>query len=208
MGTRSGGKRDRVAPKLGQEPPRQLQQYLDSAWRKNDLNFLDFLRKTKDDGNIAPWVKQAYKALRENSPDRTATLSEFANKTPARGQLAVAVQYLWRLNDAFYGQWLLMNVPSRNLRELNFPEIQKRVPQRHHGFAAALLATDRRPSLPEHLRSFWRNPAAMEQDMIAEGISELPKWPPRTRFTTGPKHKGKENPKRRFGVTSSPRRGG
>ena len=44
--------------------------------------------------------------------------------------------------------------------------------EKYHAFAAALLTTDRKPNLPEHLRKFWRNPAAMEQDMIAEGVSE------------------------------------
>ena len=155
MGTLSGGKRDLVAPKLGAEPSRQLQQYLDSSWRGEGLNFLDFLRKTTQDGDIAPWVKQAHKALPEGHPDKATTLS-----------------YLWRLNDAFYGQWLLMNVPFRNLQEFNFPEIKEHVPERYHSFATALLATDRRANLPENLRNFWRSPAAMAQDMLADGISE------------------------------------
>ena len=169
MGTHSGGKKDLIAPKLGMEPPKQLQQYIDSVWRADGLSFLDFLRKTTDNGDIAQWVKRAYKALPDNS---AATLSEFANNTTPRGQIAVAVQYLWRLNDAFYGQWLLMNVPFRSLEEFEFPELAERVPKRYHGFAAALLTTDRKRGLPEHLRRFWRNSAAMEQDMIAEGISE------------------------------------
>ena len=170
MGTDSGGKKDLAAPKLGAEPSRQLQQYMDSAWRADGLSFLDFLRKSMDDGGVAQWVRQDYKALpEENKP---ATLAEFANKTLPRGQIAVAAQYLWRLNDAFYGQWLLMNVPFRNLQEFHFPELEERVPKRYRNFAAALLATDRKPGLPEHLRGFWRSPAAMEQDMVAEGISE------------------------------------
>ena len=45
MGTRSGGKRDLAAPKLGAEPSKQLQQYMESTWRANDLSFLEFLRK-------------------------------------------------------------------------------------------------------------------------------------------------------------------
>ena len=170
MGTDSGGKKDLAAPKLGAEPSRHLQQYMDSAWRADGLSFLDFLRKSMDDGGVAQWVRQDYKALpEENKP---ATLAEFANKTLPRGQIAVAAQYLWRLNDAFYGQWLLMNVPLRNLQEFHFPELEERVPKRYHNFAAALLATDRKPGLPEHLCGFWRSPAAMEQDMLAEGISE------------------------------------
>ncbi|CAJ1413783.1 unnamed protein product, partial [Effrenium voratum] len=140
MGTYSGGKRDLVAPKLGGEPPKHLQQHMASAWRTDDLTFLDF----------AQWVKRAYKAL----------------------PIAVAAQYLWRLNDAFYGQWLIMNVPFRDVKEFEFPELDERVPKRYHGFAAALLTTDRKPHLPERLRNFWRSPAAMEEDMIAEGISE------------------------------------
>ena len=172
MGTHSGGKRDLVAPKLGAEPSKQLQQYMDSAWRSRNLSFLDFLRKSTDDGDIAQWVKRDYKALPDNDPAKAATLSKFANNTPPRGQIAVAAQYLWRLNDAFYGQWLLMNVPFRKLQEFEFPELEERVPKRYHSFAAALLTTDRKPDLPENMRGFWRNSAAMEQDMIAEGISE------------------------------------
>ena len=170
MGTRSGGKRDLVAPKLGTEPPKQLQQYMDSLWRADSLSFLDFLRKSTDDGDIAQWVKQEHKALPKNG--KTATLSEFANETPPCGQIAVAVQYLWRLNDAFYGQWLLMNVPFRKLEEFEFSDLESHVPKRYRSFAAALLATDRKLGLPERLRGFWRNRAAMEQDMLAEGISE------------------------------------
>ena len=172
MGTNSGGKRDLVAPKLGAEPPKHLQQYMDNACRSDDLSFLDFLRKSTSDGDIAQWVKRAYKALPEDHPGWAPTLSEFANKTAACGQIAVAAQYVWRLNDAFYGQWLLMNVPFRELQEFEFQELEERVPRRYHGFAAALLTTDRKPCLADRLRSFWRNPAAMEHDMIAEGISE------------------------------------
>ena len=168
MGTSSGGKRDLVAPKLGAEAPKHVQLYMDSAWRADEMSFLDFLRKSTDDGDIAQWVKRSHKALPEDRP----SLPKFANNTPCRGQIAVAVQYVWRLNDAFYGQWLLMNVPFRDVQEFHFPEIEKCVPKRYRNFAAALLTTDRKPNLPDHLRRFWRNPAAMEQDMVAEGISE------------------------------------
>ena len=168
MGTSSGGKRDLVAPKLGAEAPKHVQLYMDSAWRADEMSFLDFLRKSTDDGDIAQWVKRSHKALPEDRP----SLPKFANNTPCRGQIAVAVQYVWRLNDAFYGQWLLMNVPFRDVQEFHFPEIENRVPKRYRNFAAALLTTDRKPNLPDHLRRFWRNPAAMEQDMVAEGISE------------------------------------
>ncbi|CAJ1458291.1 unnamed protein product, partial [Effrenium voratum] len=68
----------------------QLQQYMDSAWRMDSLSFLDFLRKCTDDGDIAPWVKRAYKALPEDHPSSAATLSEFANNAIPRGQIAVA----------------------------------------------------------------------------------------------------------------------
>ena len=65
-----------------------------------------------------------------------------------------------------------MNVPFRDLQEFELPELEDRVPKRYHGFATALLVTDRKPDLPESLRNFYRNSSAMEQDMIAEGISE------------------------------------
>ena len=59
-----------------------------------------------------------------------------------------------------------------DMKEFEFPELDEQVPKRYHGFAAALLTTDRKPHLPERLRNFWRSPAAMQEDMIAEGISE------------------------------------
>ena len=68
VGSVSGGKRDLVAPCLGNEPTEELQQYMECSWRQDSMSFLDFLRKTNKHGEIAGWLKKKHKQQVESRP--------------------------------------------------------------------------------------------------------------------------------------------
>ena len=64
VGTASGGKRSLVAPSLtDDEPTKEMQLYMESAWRREDMSFLEFLRKTNARGEIAGWLKKKWKEI-------------------------------------------------------------------------------------------------------------------------------------------------
>ena len=67
-----------------------------------------------------------------------------------------------RINDRFYGQWLLLHVPFRSLDELWKPEAAA-LPESLRFLGLCLL----------HRPSVWRNPACVAQEMEQEAKTEL-----------------------------------
>lgn len=47
-----------------------------------------------------------------------------------QGEQVVAAEYLWRMNDGFYGQWCMMHLPFRSLDVFHIEEVEQRVPAR------------------------------------------------------------------------------
>ena len=65
--------------------PVQVRQYEQSTWRSDSMTLLEFLRKTNKAGEIAGWVKAAWKKHEQEHSDRR-TLVEFANNVPMDGE--------------------------------------------------------------------------------------------------------------------------
>lgn len=84
------------------------------------------------------------------------------------GEQIVALEYLWRMNDAFYGQWCMMNIPFRSMAVFQLPAVMEKVPARYRWLATALLLTENPAVCPRHLRGYWRDPQRMTQDMECE----------------------------------------
>lgn len=97
-------------------------------------------------------------------------LWEFANQYQMRGEQVVAVEYLWRMNDAYYGQWLLLNYPFRDTTVFQVAAIIERVPARYRWFATALVMTDTLNAGP--LQGYWRDPRRLVEDMELEGHTD------------------------------------
>ena len=87
-----------------------------------------------------------------------------------RGEQVVAAEYLWRLNDSFYGQWSMMRVPFRSLAKFQIAAVRAKVPDRYRWLATAVLLTDGAAGeVPEEIRGFWRDPARIAAELRLEG---------------------------------------
>lgn len=85
-----------------------------------------------------------------------------------QGEKVVAAECLSRLNDVFYGQWLMLHVPFKSPEDFLEPIQEKvvRVPEEHRNFAMALLC--------EHpvAQSMWHSEAAVEAELRQEAHSK------------------------------------
>lgn len=103
-----------LCPWPGKEKlPKEVELYEASVWRREDMSFLEFLRKINDNGEIHQWVKRAYK-----QSDQTVTLEDFANSCPMRGERLIACDMLSIFNDRWFAQWLTLRKPFRDLNDL------------------------------------------------------------------------------------------
>ena len=104
----------------------------------------EFCRKTNSDGQIAKWVAKLHKASGDVQPtDDAATklrkLHAFANNCPMRGEKLVACDMLSVFNDRWFGQWLALRKPFRQLNDLMSKKVQEKVPLQYAHFANAVL---------------------------------------------------------------------
>ena len=142
--------------------PERVQQYMQSAWRAPDMPLVEFLRKTNGKGNIHEYLKKQHAAEEAAGAERLEeTLEAWANDAATAGQVAVASIYLSRYNDRYYGQWVLMHVPFRDLEELRRPELDL-VPDHLCYQALALLHR------PDH----WTSEAAIRAELELEAFRE------------------------------------
>ena len=90
------------------------------------------------------------------------SLEAFANDAKTQGEKLIAADTLSRFNDRYYGQWIALNVPYRNIDDLLVKEITDKVHDRYKFFACAL----------HHAPSYWDDEDAMKKDMQLEAMSE------------------------------------
>ena len=103
--------------------PKLVEHYETASWRSDAMTFLEFCRKSNKDGAIAQWVKRLYKASEEVDEDedeeeKTRKLEQFANVCSMQGEKLVACDMLSIFNDRWFGQWLALRKPFRNLDDL------------------------------------------------------------------------------------------
>ena len=174
FGTVMGGRRSVRAPRPSNPvQPEIVNLYMASKWRREDMSFLEFLRKSDAagaTGKIAGWLRKRW----AQRPARQATMSleAFANAYTMQGEQVVAVEYLWRMNDGFYGQWSMMHVPFRSLEIFQNEDIESKVPARYRWLATALLMTDDPAVAPLHLRGYWRDPRRIAEEMKLEAYTD------------------------------------
>lgn len=89
------------------------------------------------------------------------TLEQWVNATPTQADVMIAAVTTSRFSDTYYGQWLVLHCPFRELHELRDDQVQL-VPEGYRYFAMCLL---RRPD-------FWRDLGAVQRDLELEAFSD------------------------------------
>lgn len=162
ISTESGGRRAFQPPVPDQgDVPAEIRLYEKCTWRSETLSLLDYLRKSNNDGNIAGWLQTAHHLRGQGQ-----SLEEFVASYKMKGEKVVAIDYLSWLNDRRYGQWLVMNVPFRNLQDLVPAEVTALVPKAHKYLAMCVKSED-----PVAARVFGQrdvNTAWLENEMKIE----------------------------------------
>eukprot|EP00439_Symbiodinium_sp_Y106_P008083 s9194_g1.t1 len=121
------------------------------------------VRGSQLDRKICAWLKRHHA-----TDSRGLSLEDFATNYVVRGEKLVAADMLSRLNDKFYGQWLLLHVPFRDPEDFHVPvtDALDRVPTEHRNFAMVVLC--------EHptAKAMWRTDAgALEAELRMEALS-------------------------------------
>ena len=134
IGTESEGMRRLRVPKPDeQQQPEEVETYMKSSWREEGMSLADFLRKSTRKGEPAPWLRQLHKKMSKKRPreedagEEATRFHRFANQYKLRGEQVLAADYLWRLNDDYYGQWLMMHYPFRSLDAFDVPQVVETV---------------------------------------------------------------------------------
>ena len=170
FGTAMTGRRSARAPHPHVEASAQpafVQRYIACTWRGERMSLLEYLRKSGSRGQIAGWLRQRHSEETEGGAE--VELEDFARALTVRGEQVAAVDYLWRLNDRYFGQWCMMHLPFRSLDVFQTVPGVDKVPNRYRWFATALLLTD---TVEGPLRGFWRDLERLVQDMQLEGRSD------------------------------------
>ena len=158
--TEGRGKRDFIVPWPEKNPmPAEVHQYMEADWACNRISLLDFLRKTTDKGKICKWLVDLH-----TRADTRKGLEDFAADYCMQGEKVVAAACLSRLNDLFYGQWLMLHVPFATPQDF-FEPIADRlelVPAEHRNFAMAELC--QHPTAT----AVWHSDIAMEKELRQE----------------------------------------
>ena len=92
------------------------------------------------------------------------SLEDFANEFVPNGEKAIAAMTHSRLNDKFYGQWLVLNCPFRALEDFHAlaPDVMEKVPERYRNFALCM----------HHAPGFWTDDAAIRASMELEAVGK------------------------------------
>ena len=178
FGTCMGGRRPFRPPRADQdEVPQAVELYMSCTWRRESMSLLEFLRKSNARGGIARWLVKLYAqaAARplEDLGQEPASLEAFANDYVMQGEQIVGVDYLWRLNDHFYGQWCVMHIPFRSMERFRHAEVNERVPPRYRWLATALCLTDaEEANIPRTMRGYWRDGQRQAEGLYYEGAND------------------------------------
>ncbi|CAE7474952.1 unnamed protein product, partial [Symbiodinium sp. CCMP2592] len=106
-----------------------------------------------------PWQKATTARYPRNTVACTAT--SWINVHPADGKILVADIPYAHTNDRRYGQWLLLNVPFRNVDDLWLENAEK-LPENLKFLGLCVL----------HRRRFWRDPQKIRAELEKEARSE------------------------------------
>jgi hypothetical protein len=129
--------------------------------RPDEMSLADFLRKAVwTSGRIQKHLRKRHAAALA-SGETEETLEAWAAIATSNGETMTASMYLSRYNDKYCGQWVLMNIPFRNLDDLWRDELNL-VPDHLRYQALALL----------HRPAFWREPAAIRADLELQAFRE------------------------------------
>ena len=150
-----------VPTPLNDPQPKEIHLYMKSTWRYDNMCLLEFLRKSTEEGKIAPWIKEAWK--HQNHPE---TLEKFANEVCTDGEKVIACAMGSRLKDQFYGQWMMLNIPFRHYEELLRNDILEKIPDTDKFLAHCILS--QRPQA----KQMWSTPTTVLDDMKIEGCSQ------------------------------------
>ena len=135
--------------------PEYVQRYEASEWRSRTMTLLEFLRKSNAEGGIIQWLKRKHARSGE-----LCSVEEYANKYKTRGEKVIAVSYVSRLRDEFYGQWMATHIAFDTVEELLSEDIVSRVPAWMKFFACAMaLGGD-----------YWDNEEQVREDLEVECI--------------------------------------
>jgi hypothetical protein len=127
------------------DKPDFVTNYEEARWHDN-LTLLQFLRITHQKGGVIQWLKRIY-----DKSTFAGTLHKFAVQFRTSGEKLIAVDMVHPLNDRFFGQWLALHTPFKNLDDLVPPFVLRKVQQLYLHVACALVL---RPD-------FWRDPVKM-----------------------------------------------
>ena len=104
--------------------PQLVVAYEECEWRRADMSFLEFCRKSNKDGEIAQWVKRRFQgspaagSAEDTEEAKREALETFANGCPMKGEKLVAADMLSIYNDRWFGQWLVLRKPFKQMEEL------------------------------------------------------------------------------------------
>ena len=87
---------------------KRMEQYTQCKWRRETMPFIEFLRKSNKDGSILQAYTRRYKAA-QDAGETEASVEEWIQTAEMHGEKTIAAAYLSRYNDAYYGQWVMMN---------------------------------------------------------------------------------------------------
>ncbi|CAE7526082.1 Pif1 [Symbiodinium pilosum] len=130
--------------------PAVVKLYQDSDWRREDVSLLEFCRKSNRDGGIARWVIRLHK---DDEETRSRNLRAFANTCLMFGEKLMACDMLSIFNDRWFGQWLALRKPFRDLADLVLSNVQEKVPVQFHHFANAAMGSDKIETFLAKLRA-------------------------------------------------------
>ncbi|CAE8608166.1 unnamed protein product, partial [Polarella glacialis] len=164
--TVSGGKRSFTVPVPDNpDQPREVRLYQQCSWRSEDMSMLEFLRKSNNEGGICGWLLELHR-----KSGSTASLAAFANTYKMQGEKIVACDMVSRMNDKYYGQWLVLHVPFSSVTDFVKPNVLLLVPAADKYLGMCLAC--------EHAvaRSHWHTPRLellMDEDMKLEARTRI-----------------------------------
>ncbi|CAE7520233.1 pif1, partial [Symbiodinium pilosum] len=92
------------------EKPKFVELYEACPWRGDHMSLLEWLRKTNANGEILTWIKKAHA---KSGSDES-------------GEKVIAAETVRIFNDKFFGQWMALNLPFRDMGELLDVEVMER----------------------------------------------------------------------------------
>ncbi|CAE8670521.1 unnamed protein product [Polarella glacialis] len=164
--TVSGGKRSFTVPVPDNpDQPREVRLYQQCSWRSEDMSMLEFLRKSNNEGGICGWLLELHR-----KSGSTASVAAFANMYKMQGEKIVACDMVSRMNDKYYGQWLVLHVPFSSVTDFVKPNVHLLVPAADK-YLGMCLACEHAVAL-----SHWHTPRLellMDQDMKLEARTRI-----------------------------------